>query len=419
MKKMIKNVGLAISLGLFSLTGFGQTQVGNAGFENWDSGTGDGVEPTNWNSFMSANCTLGGLICGQAQKKQVEKSTDAHSGTYSARIWSRDATFAIANGNLTVGQVNMGSTTAANANNYNFSKRSDANFSEAFTGKPDSLVVWIKYTPVTATDQARISATIHDDYDYRDPEDANATPHVVAKAELDYGKTNGWKRLSIPFIYSGQATTPAYILITFTTNKTPGGGKANDEVLIDDLEMIYNVPTVAIAPTAVQNILEGQNGTQLTATETNGTVTSREWKYSTTSGSGYVSFAPTQTGATYTPNFATQGTYYVVCVSDFGGAIKTSNEVKINVTKDVSVYNAVASNIAVFGFDKVVTIDLTNVDVENATISILDMAGKKIATSALTSKSVNTINLPSTTANGVYMYQIEGKGVIKTGKLAF
>ncbi|HRO76109.1 MAG TPA: hypothetical protein PLP27_08195 [Crocinitomicaceae bacterium] len=81
MKKMIKNVGLAISLGLFSLTGFGQTQVGNAGFENWDSGTGDGVEPTNWNSFMSANCTLGGLICGQAQKKQVEKSTDAHSGT--------------------------------------------------------------------------------------------------------------------------------------------------------------------------------------------------------------------------------------------------------------------------------------------------------------------------------------------------
>ncbi|HRO76108.1 MAG TPA: T9SS type A sorting domain-containing protein [Crocinitomicaceae bacterium] len=415
---------------------------------------------------------------------------------------------------MTVGQVNMGSTTAANANNYNFSKRSDANFSEAFTGKPDSLVVWIKYTPVTATDQARISATIHDDYDYRDPEDANATPHVVAKAELDYGKTNGWKRLSIPFIYSGQATTPAYILITFTTNKTPGGGKANDEVLIDDLEMIYNVPTVAIAPTAVQNILEGQNGTQLTATETNGTVTSREWKYSTTSGSGYVSFAPTQTGATYTPNFATQGTYYVVCVSDFGGAIKTSNEVqinvtavavpavsiapttvqnilegqngtqltatetngtvtsrewkysttsgsgyvsfaptqtgatytpnfatqgtyyvvcvsdfggaiktsnevKINVTKDVSVYNAVASNIAVFGFDKVVTVDLTNVDVENATISILDMAGKKIATSALTSKSVNTINLPSTTANGVYMYQIEGKGVIKTGKLAF
>lgn len=512
MKKMIKNIGLVLSLGLFSLTGFSQTQVNNSGFENWE-GSGDNEEPVDWNSFMSANCTLG-LLCGTAQKKQVEKSTDAHSGTYSARIWSRSVIGIVANGNLTVGQVNMGSSSANDANNYNYTNRSDAKFSEAFTGKPDSLVVWVKYTPVTATDQARISATIHDDYDYRDPEDANATPHVVGKAELDYGKTNGWQRISIPFTYNGAATTPAYILITFTTNKTPGGGKANDEVLIDDLEMIYNIPTVAIAPTAVQNIVENTNGTQLTATETNGSSTSKEWKYSTTSGSGYQSFATAQTGATYTPQFATAGTYYVVYVADFNGTIKTSNEVQINVTpaavtntvsiapsanqnlkegqagtaltatestpadsrewkvsttsgsgyisfgqpqtgltytpafategtyyvvcvstfgtdvvtsnevkiivtKEVGVYNVIANNIAVFGFDKVVTVDLTNVEIENATISILDMAGKKIVSSPLTSKSVNSIALPSTTANGVYMYQIEGKGVIKTGKLAF
>ena len=28
--------------------------------------------------------------------------------------------------------------------------------------------------------------------------------------------------------------------MTFTTNETPGGGDANDEVLIDDIQLIYN-----------------------------------------------------------------------------------------------------------------------------------------------------------------------------------
>lgn len=96
-----------------------------------------------------------------------------------------------------------------------------------------------------------------------------------------------------------------------------------------------------------------------------------------------------------------------------------ANTTTMTVEVTVGLNENTMTDVKVFGFDKIVTVDLTNVEIENATISILDMAGKKIATSALTSKSVNTINLPSTTASGVYMYQIEGKGVIKTGKLAF
>ena len=29
-------------------------------------------------------------------------------------------------------------------------------------------------------------------------------------------------------------------MVTFTTNKTPGGGSNNDEVLVDDIQLIYN-----------------------------------------------------------------------------------------------------------------------------------------------------------------------------------
>ncbi|UKN01047.1 T9SS type A sorting domain-containing protein [Paracrocinitomix mangrovi] len=92
------------------------------------------------------------------------------------------------------------------------------------------------------------------------------------------------------------------------------------------------VNDVNVTPGGVQNILVGANGNTLTATESPSAATSREWKYSTVSGSGYVSFGPSQTGLTYTPNFVAAGTYYIVCVSDFGGAIVTSNEVTINVT---------------------------------------------------------------------------------------
>jgi hypothetical protein len=119
----------------------------------------------------------------------------------------------------------------------------DANFSEALTASPDSLVFWVKYTAANSTDSARVHAILHDAYDLRDPIDANSTSHVVARAERNYLRTSGsWVRISVPFNYvvGSPAPTPAYILVTFTTNKTPGGGTANDEVLVDDIQLIYN-----------------------------------------------------------------------------------------------------------------------------------------------------------------------------------
>ncbi len=87
----------------------------------------------------------------------------------------------------------------------------------------------------------------------------------------------------------------------------------------------------SIAPTTTQTIMYGTNGSALTVTPSQ--TGAQNWQYSIVSGSGYVDFAPTQTGNTYTPNFATPGTYYVVCVStnSYTDAV-TSNEVQIIVT---------------------------------------------------------------------------------------
>jgi hypothetical protein len=144
---------------------------------------------------------------------------------------------------MTLGKINMGSTTPDNPSNYNISLTADPNFSEALTSTPDSLVFWVKYTAANANDSARVHAILHDAYDLRDPLDANSIPHIVARAERNYGKTNGsWARISVPFNYvvGSPALSPSFILITFTTNKTPGGGSNNDEVLIDDVELVYN-----------------------------------------------------------------------------------------------------------------------------------------------------------------------------------
>lgn len=87
----------------------------------------------------------------------------------------------------------------------------------------------------------------------------------------------------------------------------------------------------AVTPSAAQTLEAGVNGTLLTANE-NITATSREWKYATVSGGPYSSFVPAETGTTYSPNFASNGTYYVVCESSWpGGIVERSNEVTINV----------------------------------------------------------------------------------------
>ena len=216
-----------------------QTQIGNSDMEQWEPVNG-GNEPVNWNSFLSASGTWSSFAGDQCEESSDVRPGSA--GTSSARIWVRDAGLAYANGNLTVGQINMGSTSPSGSENYNISRTADADLSESLTVTPDSVVFWVKYNATNATDSARMKATLHDNFDYRDPEDGTSASHVVATAVLNYAPTGGWVRMSVPFDYSGPASGNTHILITFTTNKTPGAGTVSpaDEVFIDDVELIYN-----------------------------------------------------------------------------------------------------------------------------------------------------------------------------------
>ena len=230
----------------FSGSAFSQTpQIGNSDFEQWETSTSEYAEPINWNSFKSASGTwssFGG--------KQMNKSTQTRpgsTGSYSVVIWANTILGTTANGNVTIGQINMGSTTPTSSSNYNVAHIANTAFSEALGGYPDSLVVWVRSKITNVNHQPRIRAVIHDNYDLRDPTDAGSAPHIVGNATLNFTTTgNVWVRKSIPFDYSGPAVDPNYIMVTFTTCSQPGVGTAGDSLYNDDLELIYN-PTASAA----------------------------------------------------------------------------------------------------------------------------------------------------------------------------
>jgi hypothetical protein len=236
---------------------FAQGQIGNGDMESWANND----EPDNWNSFLTASGTWSG-----AAGDQCEQSSDVRPGSpgvKSCRIFANSIFGVVANGNVTLGRIEMGSTNATSSSNYNYTITGNADFSEPLTDMPDSIVYWVKYTPNGGNGNARMKATLHTDYNYRDPEDAASAVEVVATAIDNYPSTQGnWERHAIAFDYSGPATTNAYILVTFTTNETGGQGNDDDEVLIDDVELIYNQGTNSI----VENTNDGINVAMSNAT---------------------------------------------------------------------------------------------------------------------------------------------------------
>ncbi|MEY3238220.1 MAG: hypothetical protein RI883_2321, partial [Bacteroidota bacterium] len=240
-KPNMKKSLLLLSSFLLSIVSFSQQQIGNGDMEAWTGLGTSSEEPANWNSFMTAS---GGLSGAAAQ--QIWRSTNIRAGaagSYCAQIKCVSIFFVAANGNMTLGKVNMASSTATSSSNYNKSWTTDVNYSEALTDTPDSIVFWVKYTPINNTHQARMSTVLHDTYDYIDGYniDAGSAPHKVGDASLNFGTTNGvWVRKAVAFNYTGPATPNTFILTTFATNMTPGVGSVNDEVLIDDIELIYN-----------------------------------------------------------------------------------------------------------------------------------------------------------------------------------
>ena len=168
-------------------------QVTNGDFETW---TFDGENlPNNWNSFQTADgkWSSSGYSSGNRQVARSSDKRPGSTGSYSCSIWSRKISVivysVIAQGNITTGRIHAGATSATSTDNYNYTERAwktDKNYpvtnpcAMAFTGRPDSLVYWVKFVPKnnanTSDYEARVAAYLHNDSDFRVTASNNSEP---------------------------------------------------------------------------------------------------------------------------------------------------------------------------------------------------------------------------------------------------
>lgn len=259
----LKNILSVLFLGI-SVTASAQYQLQNNGFEEWANQSYGGVsgeEPLHWSSFITGSGKLKSLACTTSQ---LFKSEDVRAGStsrYSAGIKVNYIFLGntYAQGNMTTGRVNMGNGSPKNpgesesenianreskkTGNYNFTDLSDDNHNQKFTGRPDAMRVYVKYT--TTGSKGKIAAYLHSNAYYQDPLplDGSHSAQVIASAvKLDIAATKGWEKVEIPVTYESKdkSLRPSYALVSFATSATPGVGNKGDEMLIDDVEFIYN-----------------------------------------------------------------------------------------------------------------------------------------------------------------------------------
>lgn len=248
---------MTLALGAMASGAFAQYQVQNSGFEEWESVKYDknnvtGEEPLHWNSFITGTGGYKATACQISQLGKSEEHRPGSRGKYSAKISDRQVIGRIyAQGNMTTGCINMGSMSAASCGNEkskgncNYTDTKDGNFNQKFVGMPDAMHVWVKYYSSNKDFRAKASTVLHTSGYYQDPhktDDADCLSREVAVAQdVNIAPDNSkWQDLTIDFDYKKtDGTKPAYALVSFSTNATPGKGTGSDYMLIDDLEYLY------------------------------------------------------------------------------------------------------------------------------------------------------------------------------------
>ena len=225
---------LHIIFALLIINGTLSQQLENSGFEQWENvGTGE-EEPLSWSSTKTSdNSSLNGLA-----PQVISRSTDAHTGTYAAKLVNKNVPFVniVANGILTNGIIH---TTTNPQDSYVYTDVNSSDHSQPFTSFPDSIVGWYKYAP-QGNDVGNIQVLLHGSYGQL-PVDASTS--IIALAEFDFSANSNWTRFSTPFIYYPTINNPSYILCNISAGDSTQA-VANSELKIDDLELIYNTTKI-------------------------------------------------------------------------------------------------------------------------------------------------------------------------------
>ena len=231
-----------------------KVQIPNGDFEDWSGVTKKNKAPNNWNSYETAGGTWAQTVTSLNLATQSDDVRPGSTGKSSVKLSSKWMIIATPQGNLTTGRINAGAYTSVDKENYNYSDITDDKYCCKLGVMPDSIVFWAKFVPQNDSYEARVSAIVHDIYNYKtlctdefDAADTENAAHAVAKAVLNFKTEKDdagnakWMRYSVPFSTEGcTATSPDYIIVNFANNSIPSGGNEKDCLYVDDVELIYN-----------------------------------------------------------------------------------------------------------------------------------------------------------------------------------
>lgn len=259
-----------------------QDQLTNAGFEEWEEVSYKkgmknvkGNEPLYWSSFIDGTGDWKSTAVAE-QLFMVEDPRPDSAGRLSAKITSNTINIlsiqVVAQGNLTNGCVNMGSTTATDAQgNYNYINHDRADQAMKFTGRPSSVKLWLKGS---CAYNASVAIHLVGKGYFQDPAvDGRNTAKHIGYATQTFAVTNVWKEYEIGFAYIEDGA-PEYALVNISTSAEPGKGSAADVLFVDDIEMVYDMTPVSDAiadKTSYDNVTYSLSG-QKVAPDTNGIV---------------------------------------------------------------------------------------------------------------------------------------------------
>jgi len=245
----------------------------------WSTTTHTADVPSNWHSI---NDGTGSLVGSARNEDFVHKATGSPAGGQCVKLKSQSILGVKANGGLTTGRFNAGSMTAANSANCTYTS-TNSNYNCPLTAYPDSVYMYVKTS--SSSNNARINIVIHNNSVasnnaiYQDPSPTSANDSyvnttgtinerkVVAKATWNNKTNNTWQLIKIPFDYNsylGNNTTPYYVLATFSTAESAGGGAAGDELYLDDIVLIYNTRLATLKKQGTSSNISGFNPNQTT-----------------------------------------------------------------------------------------------------------------------------------------------------------
>jgi hypothetical protein len=249
MKRILSTI---ISLLFFISFGLAQ-EIENPGFEEWEEvGLGpDIMEPVNWSTLKTSDDP----DLSDFGPQVWEKSTDAHSGEYSVKLFNTNIISIQVPGTITNGRLhpNLNPELA-----YAYTDTTDARWNTPFTSRPDSIVFWMKFFP-EENDTLQFQALLHVGACSLPPEFINPE-NQVGYTRTDLGGTyENWTRIALAFEYFDDRD-PEYLLMILTsgngTNSITGSyGYFDDIEIIEGAQSITENPLDRINITTSRDLL--------------------------------------------------------------------------------------------------------------------------------------------------------------------